>query len=81
VTERSSDSTDEIPEGPTGVWLEYEGGERYDNLPTIYVGQTADGVHNFRVLAPKDDVPVAAGCAKLPGMTGLQIPALRIEDR
>jgi hypothetical protein len=68
---------DEVPSGPTGVWLEYEDGQRYEDLPTIYVGRDDNGCACFRVLTPRDEPPVAAGMATLPGMTSIEIPGLR----
>jgi hypothetical protein len=77
---RRSDSPEEIPAGPVGVWLEYGDGLRYTDVPTIYVGRDDEGLAVFEVIPPREGSPVAAGMATMPGMTTVSIPALRPKE-
>lgn len=70
----------EPPQGPEGVWLKYADGTRVGDLPTIYLGVDAEGLHCWQVLSPSDDHPVAAGAAVLPARSALVIPQLRPKD-
>jgi hypothetical protein len=67
--------SDEEPEAPTGVWVEYPDGSRYDNLPVIFVG-FADGCACYEVLYPSDEPAVAVGMDRLPGKTTVNVPML-----
>lgn len=66
-----------IPEGPTGVWVEYADGTRYSDCPTVYVGTDEEGVALFELIPPRTEPPVSLGAETLPGMTGLSFPKLR----
>lgn len=65
------------PTPPTGAWLEYGDGTRYTDLPVIFMGIGEDGCAQFEVIPPRDEPPVSFGCATLPGMTAIGLPALR----
>jgi hypothetical protein len=68
----------ETPEGPTGVWLEYADGQRYTDLPVIYLHTSEAGIAHFEVLVPRElESPVAAGAAVWPGKTSLVLPMLK----
>lgn len=69
-----------VGEGPTGVWCQYSDGQRYEPLPTIYVGRSEDGIDQYEVLLPRsidDDRPTAFGAERWPGLTGMSIPIPR----
>jgi hypothetical protein len=73
--------SDEVPEGPTGVWIEYPDGTRYENLPVLFLGYDEHGVAMFEVLPPRgsDERIRSAGAAYWPGMTSLTLPGVRGE--
>lgn len=69
---------DQIPEGPSGVWLEYADGTRYENLAVVYLHTSKAGIAHFEVIPPRElESPVAAGAAVWPGKTSLVLPMLK----
>ena len=70
-------ATGEPPEGPTGVWVEYFDGARFNDLPTLYLGTDEDGLATFEVLAPRDERAKKIGARTFPGRTSLIIPRLQ----
>jgi hypothetical protein len=70
---------------PVGVYFEYADGQRYENLPTVFVRWDTDDKSGvpcamFEVIPPRDpeeDRPIAIGAQTWPGRTGLILPKLR----
>jgi hypothetical protein len=62
---------------PSGVWLEYSDGVRYENLPLIWVEVDEHDVDIFEVIPPREEHPVASGADVWPGKTGLRLPWLK----
>lgn len=68
---------DPIPEGPQGVWVEYQDGTRYVDVPTVYVGLDESGSSTFELIPPRDERPTAIGARLWPARTGLSVPLLQ----
>lgn len=64
------------PESPSGVWVEYFDGVRFDDLPLLYLGIDEDGLATFQVLTPRDEPVRKAGMKTFPARTALIVPRL-----
>jgi hypothetical protein len=62
--------------GPVGIDLQYDDGQWYYSVPSIYVGMEGDCAL-YEVLAPRDprkELPVGMSVAALPAKTSIQFP-------
>ena len=74
-----SEAAPEFPAGPSGIWVRYADGTRFDNVPCMYLRTDDEGIAQFELIPPREpwkDKPIAMGAALWPGKTGLVFPLI-----